>query len=378
MAAAQSVVPVPTNVVVTQQPAYTHTDIEELSAITIPVPQEDPEQPPAKKGRESTGKWKGYDSKRVFKKEWEDRYAWVTAVPEDPTLAYCKICGKKIRAHKGDIEKHQKTKRHLKKQTTSDILADLIPISCADGGWKAWPENPAENRQHSAYRGADDGWKACPGSPMENKQHTYYREAGDGWKICPGSPAKNKQHYDYREGDAAEGYQATYLETRDNENLDGTKNNDVESNSDARVVAPAAQVADGQQEIIYFTESAVDSAHQAANSVIDKLVEKYHQRRLDNLKIEHEAILQLYKDQLLLSQRETQSKVDADSEKAQFERVEHEARLRFMQEEHTARLKAIEEEHSAKLRAIEQEVMFAQQEYEKKMRLLDVQLSSMK
>ncbi|XP_035231091.1 uncharacterized protein LOC118202966 isoform X7 [Stegodyphus dumicola] len=315
MAAAQSVVPVPTNVVVTQQPAYTHTDIEELSAITIPVPQEDPEQPPAKKGRESTGKWKGYDSKRVFKKEWEDRYAWVTAVPEDPTLAYCKICGKKIRAHKGDIEKHQKTKRHLKKQTTSDILADLIPISCADGGWKAWPENPAENRQHSAYRG---------------------------------------------------------------ENLDGTKNNDVESNSDARVVAPAAQVADGQQEIIYFTESAVDSAHQAANSVIDKLVEKYHQRRLDNLKIEHEAILQLYKDQLLLSQRETQSKVDADSEKAQFERVEHEARLRFMQEEHTARLKAIEEEHSAKLRAIEQEVMFAQQEYEKKMRLLDVQLSSMK
>ncbi|XP_035231093.1 uncharacterized protein LOC118202966 isoform X9 [Stegodyphus dumicola] len=309
MAAAQSVVPVPTNVVVTQQPAYTHTDIEELSAITIPVPQEDPEQPPAKKGRESTGKWKGYDSKRVFKKEWEDRYAWVTAVPEDPTLAYCKICGKKIRAHKGDIEKHQKTKRHLKKQTTSDILADLIPISC---------------------------------------------------------------------GDAAEGYQATYLETRDNENLDGTKNNDVESNSDARVVAPAAQVADGQQEIIYFTESAVDSAHQAANSVIDKLVEKYHQRRLDNLKIEHEAILQLYKDQLLLSQRETQSKVDADSEKAQFERVEHEARLRFMQEEHTARLKAIEEEHSAKLRAIEQEVMFAQQEYEKKMRLLDVQLSSMK
>ncbi|KFM59897.1 hypothetical protein X975_21864, partial [Stegodyphus mimosarum] len=332
MAAAQSVVPVPTNVVVTQQPAYTHTDIEELSAITIPVPQEDPEQPPAKKGRESTGKWKGYDSKRVFKKEWEDRYAWVTAVPEDPTLAYCKICGKKIRAHKGDIEKHQKTKRHLKKQTTSDILADLIPISCADGGWKAWPENPAENRQHSAYRG----------------------------------------------GDAAEGYQATYLETRDNENLDGTKNNDVESNSDARVVAPAAQVADGQQEIIYFTESAVDSAHQAANSVIDKLVEKYHQRRLDNLKIEHEAILQLYKDQLLLSQRETQSKVDADSEKAQFERVEHEARLRFMQEEHTARLKAIEEEHSAKLRAIEQEVLFAQQEYEKKMRLLDVQLSSMK
>lgn len=51
-------------------------------------------------------------------------------MPEDPTLAYCKICGKKIRAHKGDIEKHQKTKRHLKKQTTSDILADLIPISC--------------------------------------------------------------------------------------------------------------------------------------------------------------------------------------------------------------------------------------------------------
>lgn len=138
------------------------------------------------------------------------------------------------------------------------------------------------------------------------------------------------------------------------------------------------QVADGQQQIIYFTESAVDSAHQAANSVIDKLVEKYHQKRLDNLKIEHEAILQLYKDQLLLLQRETQSKVDADSEKAQFEREEHEARLRFMQEEHNARLKAIEEEHNAKLRAIDQELMLARQEYEKKMRLLDIQLPSMK
>ncbi|XP_054716065.1 LOW QUALITY PROTEIN: uncharacterized protein LOC129225620 [Uloborus diversus] len=298
---------VQTNVVVAQQQSYTH-DIEELSAIAIPVQQDDSGQPPLKKGRESTGKWKGYDSKRVFKKEWEDRYAWVSAVPEDPTLAFCKICGKKIRAHKGDIEKHQKTKRHLKKQTTSDILADLIPISCGDG---------------------------------------------------------------------AEGYDGQYLDARNNENLDGTKN-DIETNGDARVVPPTAQVADGQQQIIYFTESAVDSAHQAANNVIDKLVEKYHQRRLDNLKIEHEAILQLYKDQLLLSQRETQSKVDADSEKAQFEREEHEARLRFMQEEHNATIKAIEEEHTAKLRAIEQELIFARQEYEKKMRLLDVQLSSMK
>ncbi|XP_015903767.1 uncharacterized protein [Parasteatoda tepidariorum] len=288
-----AIVPMQTNVVVTQQQqTYAHTTMEDLNTITALVPADEVGPPPAKKGRESTGKWKGYDSKRVFKKEWEERYAWVTAVPEDPTLAYCKICGKKIRAHKGDIEKHQKTKRHLKKQTTSDILADLIPISC--------------------------------------------------------------------------------------ENLDGTKNNDIESNGDARVVPPQAQVADGQQQIIYFTESAVDSAHQAANSVIDKLVEKYHQRRLDNLKIEHEAILQLYKDQLLLSQRETQSKVEADSEKAQYERDEHEARLRFMQEEHNARLKAIEEEHNAKLRAIEQELVFSQQEYEKKMRLLDVQLSSMK
>ncbi|GFQ67196.1 uncharacterized protein TNCT_113432 [Trichonephila clavata] len=293
MAVSQAVVPVQqTNVVVTQHEVYNpHATIEQLGTIQIPVQPDDTGPPPAKKGRESTGKWKGYDSKRVFKKEWEERYAWVSAVPEDPTLAYCKICGKKIRAHKGDIEKHQKTKRHLKKQTTSDILADLIPISC--------------------------------------------------------------------------------------ENLDGTKNNDIESNGDARVVPPTAQVTDGQQQIIYFTESAVDSAHQAANTVIDKLVEKYHQRRLDNLKIEHEAILQLYKDQLLLSQRETQSKVEADSEKAQFEREEHEARLRFMQEEHNARLKSIEEEHNAKLRAIEQELLFAQQEYEKKMRLLDVQLSSM-
>ncbi|KAF8783181.1 uncharacterized protein LOC129963238 isoform X1 [Argiope bruennichi] len=314
--AVQAVVPVqPTNVVVTQHEVYNpHATIEQLGSI-IPVQPDDTGPPAIKKARESTGKWKGYDSKRVFKKEWEERYAWVSAVPEDPTLAYCKICGKKIRAHKGDIEKHQKTKRHLKKQTTSDILADLIPISC-------------EGVPHQMN---------VPG-------------------LIPAISGP----------EGAPSYQ----------NLDGTKNNDIESNGDARVVPPTAQVPDGQQQIIYFTESAVDSAHQAANTVIDKLVEKYHQRRLDNLKIEHEAILQLYKDQLLLSQRETQSKVEADAERAQFEREEHEARLRFMQEEHNAKLKSIEEEHNAKLRAIEQELLFAQQEYEKKMRLLDVQLSS--
>ncbi|KAG8188620.1 hypothetical protein JTE90_005975 [Oedothorax gibbosus] len=319
MAVAQAVVPVQqTNVVVTQHQYNPQSAMEveinrEISLMH--VQPDDTGPPPAKKGRESTGKWKGYDSKRVFKKEWEERYAWVSAVPEDPTLAYCKICGKKIRAHKGDIEKHQKTKRHLKKQTTSDILADLIPISCEGG-----------------------------------QQQTN----------APGYMQTHSSSY-----------------TTSYQNLDGTKNNDIESNGDARVVPNNAQVQDGQQQIIYFTESAVDSAHQAANTVIDKLVEKYHQRRLDNLKIEHEAILQLYKDQLLLSQRETQSKVEADTEKSAFERAEHEARLRFMQDEHNTRLKAIEEEHSSKLRAIEQELMFAQQEYEKKMRLLDVQLSSM-
>lgn len=71
----QTVVPVPNNVVVNQQQPYPHTDMEELTPIPIPLPpQDDSGQPPLKKGRESTGKWKGYDSKRVFKKEWEDRY----------------------------------------------------------------------------------------------------------------------------------------------------------------------------------------------------------------------------------------------------------------------------------------------------------------
>ncbi|GIY31780.1 uncharacterized protein CEXT_342992 [Caerostris extrusa] len=240
--------------------------------------------------------------------------AWVSAVPEDPTLAYCKICGKKIRAHKGDIEKHQKTKRHLKKQTTSDILADLIPISC-------------------------DIFCFDP-SIIISRGVVPHHMSGPGLIPTLTGP------------DGATVYQ----------NLDGTKNNDIESNGDARVVPPTAQVTDGQQQIIYFTESAVDSAHQAANTVIDKLVEKYHQRRLDNLKIEHEAILQLYKDQLLLSQRETQSKVEADSEKVQFDREEHEQRMRCMQDEHSARLKTIEDEHNARLRAIEQELLFAQQD----------------
>lgn len=72
----QTVVPVPNNVVISQTQPYPNSEMEELTPIPIPLPpqQEETAQPPVKKGRESTGKWKGYDSKRVFKKEWEDRY----------------------------------------------------------------------------------------------------------------------------------------------------------------------------------------------------------------------------------------------------------------------------------------------------------------
>lgn len=69
----QTVVPVPNNVVISQPQPYPNSEMEELTPIPIPLVDESG-QPPLKKGRESTGKWKGYDSKRVFKKEWEDRY----------------------------------------------------------------------------------------------------------------------------------------------------------------------------------------------------------------------------------------------------------------------------------------------------------------
>lgn len=82
MAVSQAVVP--SNVVINQVQPYTHPDMEELTPVQLPVPTDDSGQPPAKKGRESTGKWKGYDSKRVFKKEWEERYGkcFVPAVGE--------------------------------------------------------------------------------------------------------------------------------------------------------------------------------------------------------------------------------------------------------------------------------------------------------
>ncbi|GIY31784.1 uncharacterized protein CEXT_343001 [Caerostris extrusa] len=60
MAVAQAVVPVQqTNVVVTQHEIYNpHSSIEQLGTIQIPVQSDDTGPPPAKKGRESTGKWK--------------------------------------------------------------------------------------------------------------------------------------------------------------------------------------------------------------------------------------------------------------------------------------------------------------------------------
>ncbi|GIY89039.1 uncharacterized protein CDAR_93211, partial [Caerostris darwini] len=60
------------------------------------------------------GKWKLYYDNRSFKKEWLDLFPWVEEDPDDPKFAICRACNKKIKAHKGILDTHQKTKKHIK------------------------------------------------------------------------------------------------------------------------------------------------------------------------------------------------------------------------------------------------------------------------
>ncbi|CAL1273564.1 unnamed protein product [Larinioides sclopetarius] len=74
--------------------------------------------------RGSNGKWKLYYDSRCFKKEWIDLFPWVEEDPDDPKFAICRACNKKIKAHKGILDTHQKTKKHLRNLSGSDDIEE--------------------------------------------------------------------------------------------------------------------------------------------------------------------------------------------------------------------------------------------------------------
>ncbi|XP_035217599.1 uncharacterized protein LOC118190916 [Stegodyphus dumicola] len=233
----------------------------------------------AKKIRRSKGKWKLYYESRVFKKEWLDLFPWVEEDPDNPKLAICRACNQKIKAHKGILETHEKTKKHIRNISGSDDL-----------------EEPRQN----------DRPEARFGGPIPIDQ----------------------------------------------------------------------MVSDDQ--INFFTESPVDAAHQAVTTLIDKLVEKYHENRLENLKLQNEAMIQLNMERAKLLRSENQRKLARRLQQENYSKQAQETKLKLMQMQHEVKINAMESERDAKLRAIEQELMFARQEYEKKVKLLDAQLSCMK
>ncbi|XP_054715628.1 kinesin-like protein KIF21A [Uloborus diversus] len=235
----------------------------------------------ARKIRKSDGKWKVYYESKVFKREWIDIFPWVEEDPEDPKLAICRACNKKIKAHKSILETHQKTKRHIRNISGSDDVDDEQPKK------EEKPEQPKNLHV-----------------PMEQMI--------------------------------------------------------------------------SEDQIAFFAESSIDAAHQAVTSLIDKLVEKYHENRLENLREQNEAQLGLNNQKAQLLRAENQRKLEMRMQQEAYSKEAQDFRLKLMQLQHETKIGAMEEERDAKLRAVEQELMFARQEYEKKMKLLDVQLSCIK
>lgn len=248
----------------------------------------------AKKLKRSHGKWKLYYENRVFKKEWTELFPWVEEDPDDARFAICRACNKKIKAHKGILETHQKTKRHLKNLSGSDDIDD-----------------------------EED------------------------------EPKKNDK-------------------------------SDMKSNAQfslplhGQTIQPAVEQVFQDDQFSFFTESPMDAAHQALTNLIDKLVDKYHDQRVENLKIQNDTLLQLAAERASFKRAEKQREYELHLQKEAHKREVEEVQLKLMQQQHESRINAMEIERDAKLRAVEQELMFARQEYEKKMKLLDVQLSCMK
>jgi len=231
----------------------------------------------ARKDRRSSGKWKLLCDRKVFKKEWLNVYPWIEEDSKDPKLAICKICNTTMKALKGILETHQKSKKHMKNFIGPDYVEE---------------------------------------------------------------PKKDDR---------------------------------------AEPKVPAAGIDQiTEEQISFFAESQADAAHQAVTSIIDKLVEKYHENRLKNLKVQNEAVFQLNVERAKVIRSENQRKLERRLQQEAYMKEAEEARLKFLQIQHDSKINAIEDEKVAKLRAMEQGLVFAKQEYEKKMKFLDSQISSMK
>ncbi|GBM80337.1 hypothetical protein AVEN_132900-1 [Araneus ventricosus] len=239
--------------------------------------------------RGSNGKWKLYYDNRCFKKEWIDLFPWVEEDPDDPKFAICRACNKKIKAHKGILDTHQKTKKHLKNLSGSDDIED-----------------------------DDDDFPKKTERTMDPKAYN---------------------------GTAAQ---------------------------------PTVEQILSDDQFSFFTESPIDAAHQAITNLIDKLVEKYHENRVENLKVQNETLKQLNRARSHLFQSEDQRKLERRLVQEAQSREEEAIQMKFMQQEHELKINCMERERDGKLKAVEQQLMFARQEYERKVKLLDQQLQSMK
>ncbi|KAF8782821.1 uncharacterized protein LOC129963534 [Argiope bruennichi] len=235
--------------------------------------------------RGTNGKWKLYYDTRCFKKEWIDLFPWVEEDPDDPKFAICRACNKKIKAHKGILDTHQKTKKHLRNLSGSDDIED------------------------------DD-------EPKKTERSTDPKSYG--------------------------------------------------------TTQPTVEQILSDDQFSFFTESPIDAAHQAITNLIDKLVEKYHENRVENLKEQNETLKHLNQARSHLVQSENQRKFERRIIHEAHKREAEAIQLKFMQQEHELKINCMERERDAKLKAVEQQLMFARQEYERKVKLLDQQLQSMK
>lgn len=133
-----------------------------------------------------------------------------------------------------------------------------------------------------------------------------------------------------------------------------------------------------EDQFSFFTESPIDAAHQAVTTLIDKLVEKYHENRLENLKVQNDAMLQLNVERANLIREENQRKLERSLQQDEHNKEALDVKMKYLAQQHEIKINAMEDERDAKLKAVEQQLMFARQEYEKKVKLLDQQLQYIK
>jgi len=67
-----------------------------------------------------------YEATRKYRKEWEATYPWVKKSSDGTESAFCKLCHVTLKAHKGNLDQHQKSSSHVSRDVSLNVTQKTL------------------------------------------------------------------------------------------------------------------------------------------------------------------------------------------------------------------------------------------------------------